>query len=724
MSTSPSHFGAPMGGDQVVDPKDRQPKKSRSKFDLSHKFATTLRFGEISPFLYLPCVPNSTKTVRSAHLLRSFSLESPLLQNLRLKKDFISVPKRALLPRTWDLIYTNPTRGEDIDATQANTLMPVETYANALSYLDPLGLNYDGTIIQFDSVDSFYSYQVTRPLLAFTWRVAIFNSLFAKDSLFATFRIPLHVNETVYDGTRYDSDSYLDEQWNVWHLFLDYLGSVSSKYVVRFGVNPNYVTRTYHFGSGTSTDERDIPERMRFFFDFLEDPYFSNVQPNVKDSSDLDADALVRFNQWLEQQFTSVSSLDRSGFNVTSFAQIFQSKYTESNNSVVNWSSILAYQLSCVELYTNDHVDDVYSVDIFRGFYDTVTQINNTFTINGVSQRYDALSYSNLRWLTSGVSTSDLSDDLGIRLSAILTLVTRRRSLRFVDYFVGARTQPLAVSHSNTLSDIEVTINDNKASVIDITRSIQAQRFLNQVNHVGRRAKDYLKGIFGIAPMERSDVPVMLGSVTESVYGVEVQNTAQAQTQDQNSITSNFQSHADNFAFEFTSREESIIIGVCYFDISRFYDRGFSRFGSEVDRFDMFNPYFQFIGDQPIYGREYDSTGPSEDFRDTSIFGYTARDMQYKTLTDYCTGDFVGNVNEVTHSQNDGLLKSWIFKNDYNLNKPVISSEFIRCYQTELDRYYISHTGLVPSERYNFIVVFSNHVEASEPMAFNPQILG
>lgn len=724
MST-PAHTGAPLGGDPVNDPKDRNPKKSRSKFDLSYKFATTLRFGEISPFLYIPCVPDSKKTVRSSHLLRSFSLESPLLQNLRIKKDFIAIPKRALLPRTWDLIYTNPTRGEDIDALMANTIMPANELSQAVSRFDNgyFDQNYQAITVP-DANDVYSGTGVFQSVFMITLhRLVMVNSLFAKDSLFSTFRMPLSIKGTTMNGIEIDSNKYLSDHWEYFHTLCDALGSLDSTIRVVYGSGP---VRFYTLGSGTSADPRNLTDRMRLFYDYIEDPSITGI---FSMANSVTSAGVANLNNAISTVFGLVSG-QVSHETLAYFANKYD-PFISSSARKVNWSPLLAYLLACVEFHTNDHVDDLYSVDLVRNMYDTYGG-GVQYSVNGISGRYDAFSYVNLQaFLTNlpqiynpGESWFTYVPYMAHMISALYALITRRRSLRFIDYFSGSRPQPLAVFKAGTLSDVEATVNNNKVSAIDITKSIQAQRFLNQINHVGRRAKDYLKGLFGVEPMERTDVPVLLGTVTESIYGIETQNTADAQTQEQNSITTNFQSSANNFAFEFSSREESIVIGVCYFDIERFYDRGFTRFASEVDRYDMYNPYFQFIGDQPLYLREYDSTGLQNVMDDTAVFGYTSRDQQRKTFTDYCTGDFVGDVSLLTNLQNVGTLRTWVFKQQYEISSPHIGPDFIRANQTELDRYYISHTGDNSADRYNFICLFTNHIDASEPMAFNPQILG
>lgn len=235
---------------------------------------------------------------------------------------------------------------------------------------------------------------------------------------------------------------------------------------------------------------------------------------------------------------------------------------------------------------------------------------------------------------------------------------------------------------------------------------MQKQRFLNQVNRVGRKAKEYLRGIFNSDYHTECDCPVKIGHTDETIYNVETQNTGAGQLELDQSRTVNFKSHSSNFAFETSFDEASIVIGVSSYEIKRFYPYSFDPMARKVDRFDMFNPYMQYIGDQPIKKTELDASYADDNF------AYTNRNMEYKTRISYFIGDF------------HDALRGWIFATQDLAVGQVIDPDFIRAHQNELDRYYVALTGTTPTTRYHFICKYTNILSANRNMVFNPQILG
>ena len=91
-------------------------KQGMNTFNLSHRFATTERFGHISPFLSLDCVPRDVIPFRSGHNLHSYTMQSPIIDKSEIyKHKFYSlVPYKAILPNTWEIFYSNPTQGSDV----------------------------------------------------------------------------------------------------------------------------------------------------------------------------------------------------------------------------------------------------------------------------------------------------------------------------------------------------------------------------------------------------------------------------------------------------------------------------------------------------------------------------------------------------------------------------------------------------------------------------------
>lgn len=149
-----------------------------------------------------------------------------------------------------------------------------------------------------------------------------------------------------------------------------------------------------------------------------------------------------------------------------------------------------AYQLVNAHFYSNDSVDYIYSADLFRNLMDyfVFMQSNGNFnpphfSLNGLECEYDSMSskcfevmvarfYANVPAFLSVTDASGTSNDYYRNLLGYFSsLFGYRRSLRYVDYFTGARTRPLAVG------DVNVNVNSNLVNIVDVTRNIQRQRF-------------------------------------------------------------------------------------------------------------------------------------------------------------------------------------------------------------------------------------------------------
>ena len=153
------------------------------------------------------------------------------------------------------------------------------------------------------------------------------------------------------------------------------------------------------------------------------------------------------------------------------------------------------------------------------------------------------------------------------------------------------------------------------------------------------------------------------------------------------------------------------MIGVSYYDLPRVYLNTTDAQNFYLDRFDMFNPYLQFIGDQSISEAEIGTTTPDV----SKPFSYTNRHMEYKQRFNYGAGGFcVPSTN----------LDNWIFPADMLRRRWFhnISPSFIRSFNSEIDRFYQGLTGWSYGTYFHFIVRYDNRQDASRPMAYNPTI--
>ncbi len=636
---------------------DKAPR-NRSNFDLSHHHLTTLRFGEIAPFFNLEAVNNDKITLRSQHDLSTFTLKSPILSNIRLRKDYFSVPMESILPFNWDKIITNPLFGDDVDADNCNCVIDLSKLSTLLN-----SIKARVSEKKFD----------TKPL-GFINCLSILELIFSKGSLLS--RLGYNFSSTLKvvsnDGlTIYSIDDFID------YYYEQISGYAADTTINYFNDELSLVSKVFKFDSKSD---------VRIFHEFaLSHVLDSEQSVQLTDDS-------TPYNNWVFQ----------FALNDLQAETQYYTKY--------NIAPVAAYQLCCAHFMSNDKVDYIYTAELYRQLMHSLSDdYDQTFVYNGVRTPYDYLSgyfINNCLAYIDGVT----DDNKCIKgMLYLQNLLGFRRSLRYVDYFTSAKTHPLALGDTS----VQVSTTD-KVDVVDITRNIQMQRFLNFANRAGRKFEEYISKLNGkfVAPDYHN--PQYLGGTIDRLYNSKVENTSNDQFLKPNSVTSTFGANSENFAFSFDCDRPSIILGLVSFDIVRAYANSVRRDSQHIDRFDYFNPFLQHIGDQQIYGFEY-LANPQGLFR-AGNYGYTTRHAEYKEEVSRADSGFI-----------DGTLPSWAF-----VNKPIewlsadsvfISPEAIRSYPEELDDYYLDLPYVGNSKYFHFIVDFFNSCEAIRPMIKKPEIL-
>lgn len=124
-------------------------RQGLNTFDLTAQNALTARYGEITPFFYSVGVPDDRTTLQPSHMLRTYTFGSPLLSTMRMHVQNFSVPLSAIMPNTWDLIYKNPVRGDDVpdDALCGVNLYTLQTHLAQCLF------NLHASITALDTVD-------------------------------------------------------------------------------------------------------------------------------------------------------------------------------------------------------------------------------------------------------------------------------------------------------------------------------------------------------------------------------------------------------------------------------------------------------------------------------------------------------------------------------------------------------------------------------------------
>lgn len=658
---------------KLVSSQDSKSIKARSKFDLSHHHLTTLPFGMVVPFFNMETVNGDHITLRSQHSLNTFTLRSPILSNIKMRKDYFSVPMEAILPFNWDKIYTNPLFGDDIDAEHANCTLTAQT----------LFYSYDSK--KMDAVFNTLASSTGFKPAQFFNILTLLELFYSEGSLLARLGYNLspllnvsltETNKSVKEGI----DAVVD---------YFYSNLPNGTYTVFVNTDTNGTFNQQTFSVNSLSDKRKV-------HDYIVNHCVSNIT-YFGDTGTTKAFAYPENFVYNKYQLT-LTNTSKTGF------------------FTLNVSAAAAYQISYIHYMTNDKVDNIYSAQLYRDMMRYFITDEAYFSYNGVQTRYDYLAGTYIYQAVKGIvqqlinnlTTDTFSNTLGYKcMGYIVNLFGMRRSLRYLDYFTGAKTHPLA------LGDTSVSVQSNKVDVVDITKGISMQRFLNFVNRTGRKFEEYVSKLGGTYVKPDFHNPQFLGSTTESLYNPTVENTGAMQFEAQNSITSTLRGESEKFAFEFDSDRPSIVLGLVSFDIVRSYSKNIKRDAFHIDRFDYFNEFLQNIGDQPVYAAEYMAL--PDNMLETRVFGYQTRNAEYKNEYSRADAGF-----------STGVLPSWAFLNQLEAAKDgvaVIDSDRIRSYPEELDEFYLSLPGVGNSTYFHFIVDFYNVISASRPMIANPNIL-
>lgn len=652
---------------------------TRSNFPLQYHAYDTMRFGEYHPHFVMEGVAKDKISFRSGHELRSYTLKAPLMEEISMKKDYFNVPMTAILPLNWDKFFANPVNGQDIPSTDVGP--------SSVTFYSHVGNLLNSLATRFAALCNSSSLTVNQLLTALFRYCVLGEYFYSTGSLLSSLGCQLWYHCRPANGKTFDDQ--VDTLMGILGNVVDQITCLSS----------NGTTRVYTTGSSSET--LDLRDLLR---DFRDDPGSS-----------------VTFVVYVTgETFSSVQSALLGGMYTSSLSgyNIFGPTSLGVDPTPFNLSRLAAYQLVCAQFYTNDSIDFIFDANRYRQlmwYYHRNLMANTStftdkFTMNGLTFDYDAFSAhvldDILQSCTATASTTLLYGTSSVQttnLSYLSGLFAYRPSLKFKDYFTGAHAHPLAVADSS--------FDASNTSVIDITKNIQKQRFLNAVNRVGGRIQDYMKEIFNSDLAPDYTLPFYLSHTSDVVYGSEVENTGDKQLSERNSVTSALRSNGSRYEFSFEPDRDCIIIGITYFDVARSYFRSIDRHFMHLDRFDWFNPYMQFVGDQKVYQEEIGVSIPSWNHQ---AFSYQLRHMEYKQRFNTAAGGFVK------------YLPGWTFLADLKgiQNPQAINPDFIRCRNSELDRFYVQLAGSFSLGSYfHFILKNENDCSGSRPMAYAPSIL-
>ena len=693
-----------------ADPHAIRTRSFFSEKDLTDEFFASLPFGEIRPFTFFESVP-ADKKIRSQFInqVQSYTLKAPLMQSLHMKKLVCQVPREAILPLNWEKWFKNPVIGQDVNQVAPDAGTSVLGFwrlaynlMTAVKGALPNSTSVTSSATANAFVNSWFLYLLLAETFYSDGNLLKYCRISGRPWAFS-FKSDGHTHNSVdYVFDKFCS-SFLEalEHANVTSFTLQFgTGQSATYYTVDTNLDPN---RTY---PGNFINFHEALALMRDDFNFVIDLGVSQQQP----LGEIDDFRLLVVNDIeMDIQFRNEPAT------------------VDKDLTPIDLKRLWAYQLCCAHFLTNDSVDFVYSAELYRQYvYDLLSRATGTsttvvqrFIVNGLSYEYDFLSahyykivldsltsyFLNGSWPSSSSTPNSFADALGY----IVALFGFKRSLRYLDYFTGSKTRPLAVG------DVNVQVNNSLVNVVDTQAKTFLARFLNVINRSGMR--NYVEAVFGVRQAPDWHNPQYLVKLDDLVTGQRVENTGSQQWDPDypNSVTCTLHGNSDRFAFESDFDRSSVVIGLVWFDIDRVYSMATERHNLHYNRFDEFQPMMQYTGDQSLYRVELGTPLATGSGRlPLDAFGYKLRNAEYKERYPQCAGAFCND-----------MLDGYIFKADVMESSGIqnIGPSFIRSFPSELDRFYLSSTGFSLATYFHFIVRFASLYSGSRPMAFAPTLM-
>lgn len=676
-SKSPTNTTAPS---KAVNSTPTSVKLTHNTFDNSYFNFKTQRFGQYEPFWHKKCVPGDQVPYANSHNVRSLPFASPILSPMKLNKDYFMVPNHAIQPNTWEYIFKNPTQGDDVPL-DAHNIFPLSYISSSSPVTLPaLFSSLVNTALTTPSSDN-----LSKLVLAFV----AFEGIFSSGGLLSQLNVKLPLS--FGDGISFD-DAF------------DRIFDLNIGVTVSFDSGED--TLVYSFANTSDFDEEDLDGPI--------------IQVSSYELASIIRSHFFNITNIVAEDVNYILDFDITGPGLDTFVDL--ESFGSNPVSSIDMATVVAYKMACFQYYVNPRVDFLYNAQLFRDNWfmllrqawltqSSVDYNIVTFDYNGLPVVYDyfSLRYYNtlLSTLNSFVNTfSSQSIFSAIKvLGCFHYLFSFEQQLRFGDYFVDSRTQ--ALGYGEPGSDV-INVLDDAVSVTDISQSLVLNRFRSAVAHLDNSEEEYLSTMFHEQLPPDFHYPKFIIHSEFGINGEEVSNTT---SDNQGNIVTNLKSGADATEFNIPINIPCVLIGISYVSIPQVYTKATERHYFHKDRYDAFQPMLQYFGDQEVYRAELDFMIDNP----AAPYAYMSRNAEYKQRFSVASGAFTKE------------LRSWIMTIDgdeYGIQRylPRLhqSSELIRHYDFEFNRFLKAVNGVSLGSGFHFIMQYNNINVENRPMEINP----
>ncbi|QCS36397.1 major capsid protein [Capybara microvirus Cap3_SP_333] len=640
----------------------------RNTFDLSHSRLSSMLFAKPYLKVAINTCPDDIHRVSSKLRFETPTLGNPLYSDLKLKQRFFHVPSRVCMPNNWEFLITQPLGDNDIPEDALPSWRPYKLFRYLLINL----------VSSHDNCD----------FLGCLSNAVYLSRWFGPNSLSSSLRQTIDV---------------LPKFWTQLDTFL------SDAFLNAFTVS-------------------DVDNSSSFYFRLHElyGPLFAN---NDFMSPSLIRSVIDTFSEFIFTKsasfynFSDIDSLNESISQVELGSEILRMAAICGNSGSMDYSESVstlpyfAYQSVMADYYTDDSVDAVYSWELWlknaEGLVKDWFNLASTlyFKSNGCYREYD---------IASKFVFDRVIEDVDARSSYgfifMDMILGTGRVIKFGDYFTESNVRPLAgTDYGNQFSQVfipvkQTTDGSSYVDVYDTRKALSMQKFLNICNKVGSRLKDYMLKIFGVDPKDAGCCSSQfLNEISTQLIASNVSNFTNSE------ITSKIHGSNDgNFVCEYHCTEHGYLIGIYQLDALTSYGFGQDKSQTMIDRYQLFNPAIENLGDQPVLNNEL-FNAPYSPYN-LHNFGYQQRYIQYKNIKDTFDGVFKTNM--------------WQYHTGYypSIDHPfvdslVIDSWFIRYFVGEFDRIFSSSVGSTDAVAFHLLLLDILDIKSSRKQNYVPQIM-
>jgi hypothetical protein len=225
--------------------------------------------------------------------------------------------------------------------------------------------------------------------------------------------------------------------------------------------------------------------------------------------------------------------------------------------------------------------------------------------------------------------------------------------------------------------------NATAATILQLRQAIKIQAILELDARAGTRYPEQIYAVYGVRYNGESYRPEFLGGGSTRIDVHQVPQTSNDGTNGDVADLGAFGTLVLNGGFTKSFDEPGYIIGLVSARADIKYQQGLDRLFSRTDRYSMYHPLLQDIGDQATYKREVvcqnqtvdtGSTGTPDNDR---VFNYQERYAELKYKPSYVTGRFRSNATQ--------SLDPWHLTEEFTDAEPNFNASFIES-NTPIDR--------------------------------------